>query len=489
MIVSYARTQVLDRTLLLRISATGDWLTARELSLEPVAFSVFGSDQRNHNQPVDSAGNYQLESMNAGGQAPKSQGIVCGLASDLWARIFSCLEDPNECLGYVNLEQQEQEEAEHAAFFELRLVCKAFNQIFADYHPCLTRSLTLRWSLAHSHVPSLMSWLHDCMALKRLIMLCPADFTEIVLAKLSFSVAPEIVQILRAGPMAVQLLSAFNSLKMCHLESTEQHDDLSLSALQSLCSLASLRLYHGTFFDVPVASSLTALHLEFATVTAAEGSDCSGLCDLKVCNSNLLGLHTHGLLGCVSLQELTCWDCSISAASSLDNFEVHDNVQCSVLADMLQLKKLYLTVGAPRTGQSMPDFDWTYCIKSLRSLTYNFQADAVVTQQLSMLSNLTQLDIGNISGNIFLDDRCVELAVDWSLLSKLQKLSMQNCAFKFDKQILGLSKVQSLRLLAVDNIVCRDSLTVNCLVWLVSSLNKNCPNVEVTVGESEAYLE
>jgi len=203
MIVSYARTQVLDRTLLLRISATGDWLTARELSLEPVAFSVFGSDQRNHNQPVDSAGNYQLESMNAGGQAPKSQGIVCGLASDLWARIFSCLEDPNECLGYVNLEQQEQEEAEHAAFFELRLVCKAFNQIFADYHPCLTRSLTLRWSLAHSHVPSLMSWLHDCMALKRLIMLCPADFTEIVLAKLSFSVAPEIVQILRAGPACI----------------------------------------------------------------------------------------------------------------------------------------------------------------------------------------------------------------------------------------------------------------------------------------------
>ncbi len=64
---------------------------------------------------------------------PKSQEIVCGLASDLWARIFSRLEDPNDCLGYQN-KHPEHDQAEHAAFFQLRLVCRAFNQIFADYH-------------------------------------------------------------------------------------------------------------------------------------------------------------------------------------------------------------------------------------------------------------------------------------------------------------------------------------------------------------------
>jgi len=424
--------------------------------------------------------------MAAGRQAPKSQENVCGLASDLWARIFSRLEDPNDCLGYQNMEHPEQDQAEHAAFFQLRLVCRAFNQIFADYHPCLTRSLTLGWSLADHHVPSLMSWLHGCTALKRLEMLCPPDCTETVLAKLSFTVALDVVQIVSARPMAVQLLSAFSGLRVCHLEATHQDEDLSLSALQSLCSLASLRLYHGTFSDVPVASLLTALHIDSASVTAAEGSDCSGLLDLQVCESTLLDLHTRGLLGCSSLQRLTCWDCSITAADVLDIFEVYAGFQCCVPIDMPQLKHLHLHVGPPSTGQSMPDFGWTYCIKSLQFLRYDFQANVVVTQQLSMLSNLAELHIDKCRG---VPDPCVDLAVDWSLLSKLQKLFLRNSTFKFDKQILGLSKLQSLRLLGVDNIFCRDSLTVNCLVWLISSLNKNCPNVEVDMGElkSEAY--
>ena len=429
--------------------------------------------------------------MSIGGQARKSQETVCGLASDLWAHIFSCLEDSNECLGYKDMGQQDLDEAEHAAFFQLRLVCKAFNQIFAAYHSCLKRSLTLRYGLADQHVPSLMNWLHGCTALKRLELLCPSDCTETVLAKLSFTVALDIVQILSARPTTVQLLSIFSGLRMCHLEPAHPDVDLSLSALQTLCSLASLRLYHGRFSHVPVASFLTALHLESASVVAAEGSDCSGLLDLEVCNSMLLDLHTRGLLGCSSLQRLTCWDCSITAADILDIFEVHAGPHyCSVPVDMPQLQHLHLGVGPPSSEsvQSMPDFDWTYCIKSLRYLKYDFQANVVVTQQLSMLSNIAQLHIDSCNGDPLPSDCCVELTVDWSLLSNLQELFLHNSTFKFDTQILGLSKLQSLRLLAVDNILCKDPLTVNCLVWLVTSLNANCPNVEVAMGRSEAYL-
>lgn len=426
--------------------------------------------------------------MSTGGQAPKSQETVCGLASELWAHIFSRLEDSNGCLGYQDMEQQDLDEAEHAAFFQLRLVCKAFNQIFADYHLCLKRSLTLRSRLADQHIPSLISWLHGCTALKRLQLLCPSDCTEIVLAKLSFTVALDVVQILSARPMAVQLLSVFSGLRMCHLEPAHPDVDLSLSALQALCSLACLRLYHGSFSDVPVASFLTALHLESASVVAAESSDCSGLLDLQVCGSTLLHLHTRGLLGCSSLQRLTCWDCCITAADAVDIFEVHAGFYCSVPVDMPQLKHLHLGVKAPSSVQSMPDFDWTYCIKSLRYLKYDFQANVVVTQQLSMLSNLAQLHIDSCNGVTLPSDYCVELTVDWSLLSSLQKLFIHNSTFKFDRQILGLSKLQSLRLLAVDNILCRDPLTVNCLVWLVTSLNANCPNVEVAMGRSEACL-
>ncbi len=382
--------------------------------------------------------------MAAGRQAPRSQEVVCGLASDLWARIFSCLEDPNECLGYQNTEQQYHEEAEHATFFKLRLVCKAFNQIFADYHPCLTRSLTLRSCLAHHRVPSLTGWLHGCTALKRLGLFChPAD-AETVLDKLS-STAIEIVQILNVRPRVVQLLSAFNGLRMCHLEPRNQHNALSLSALGALCSLASLNLWLGSFCDVPIASCLTALYLESATVTAAEGSNCSALCDLVACNSTLLGLHTRGLLGCASLQELTCWDYSISAANAMDKFEVHDKVQWSVPAEMPHLKYLNLGVGTSSRGQSRHDFDWTYCIRSLRMLTYTFHSSAVVTQQLSMLSNLSQLDIdscGNDTWYSRLGDYCVELPLDWLLLPNLQKLWIQNCTFKFDEQMLGPQEQQ-----------------------------------------------
>lgn len=160
----------------MRICATKaepcDRVFGRELSINLVESSVFSSNQCIQNQHVYSAGSYRPGCMAAGRQAPRSQEVVCGLASDLWARIFSCLEDPNECLGYQNMEQHDQDEAEFEAFFQLRLVCKAFNQIFADYHPCLTRSLTLRECLADHHVPSLMTWLHGCMALKRLELFC-----------------------------------------------------------------------------------------------------------------------------------------------------------------------------------------------------------------------------------------------------------------------------------------------------------------------------
>lgn len=62
--------------------------------------------------------------MSTGGQAPKSQETVCGLASELWAHIFSRLEDSNGCLGYQDMEQQDLDEAEHAAFSSFVLFAK-----------------------------------------------------------------------------------------------------------------------------------------------------------------------------------------------------------------------------------------------------------------------------------------------------------------------------------------------------------------------------
>lgn len=124
-------------------------------------------------------------------------------------------------------------------------------------------------------------------------------------------------------------------------------------------------------------------------------------------------------------------------------------------------------------------------------LTYTFQASAVVTQQLSMLSNPSKLDIDSCGNDPWynkLGDDFVELAVDWLLLPNMQKLWMQNGTYKFDERMIGLSQLQSLRFLQVRNVVCRDSLTVNCLVRLVCSLKMNCPNVQVAMGESEAYL-
>ena len=304
---------------------------------------------------------------------------------------------------------------------------------------------------------------------------------EMALVKLSFATKLEAAYLEAVRPQTIKLLSTFSCLRSCHLRPANRETEINMSALQQLCSLESLGLIRGCFADVPIASCLTALYIAGAQVTVAEGSVCSALSCLEVCSSVLEGLHTEGLLGCKNLQSLMCRNCKVSAAHEENYFQVHDSIECFVPTGTSQLTRLtclHVDVGDIDVGLRCPDFAWTFQVRSLHSLTYKLQScDTAcdVLPQLTLLTNLEQLDIDGSDTSLTKRKSWVGLLVDWSLMSKLQKLEFRNGKFEFRKQILGLSKLTSLKSFSLDNVICRDPLTVNGLVVLVTRLREHCP--------------
>lgn len=312
------------------------------------------------------------------------------------------------------------------------------------------------------------------------------------LVTLSFGNKLEVAYLEAVRPQTMNLLPMFGWLRSCHLEPADWQSEMDLSALQHLCSLKSLGLIRGWFTDVPIALSLTALRIDEAEVTAAEDSVCSALSCLQICGGILHGLHTDGLLGCKNLQSLLCGNCTISAANQENYFRVMDAQACFVLEGISQLTRLtclHAVIGEAHAWARCPDFTWTFQVSSLRKLTYRLQShDSAcdVLPQLTLLTNLEQLDIhSNTPDTAWTEQKCwVRLLVDWSLMSKLQKLEIRNGTFEFDHQILGLSKLTSLKHVSIDNVICKDPPTVSCLEALVTRLSQHCPALQVRMGTS-----
>lgn len=106
-------------------------------------------------------------------QAPSFDGI-CRLPNDLWVRVFAALDHPADRSALGQAERRARQ-AESSAYFRLRLVCKAFDQVFREHHPQLTRSVTLCEHLREQHISSLLGWLHGCHGLLRLEAFCDSE--------------------------------------------------------------------------------------------------------------------------------------------------------------------------------------------------------------------------------------------------------------------------------------------------------------------------
>ena len=101
---------------------------------------------------------------------------------------------------------------------------------------------------------------------------------------------------------------------------------------------------------------------------------------------------------------------------------------------------------------------------------------------MTLLTNLEQVDIHS-TDTAWTKQKCwVRLLVDWSLMSKLRTLEIRNGTFEFGLQILGLSKLTSLKSLSIDNVICKNPLTVSYLVVLATRLSQSCPAVQVRMG-------
>lgn len=154
---------------------------------------------------------------------------------------------------------EDAEVAAQAAFFSVRLVCRAFNIVF-KLHPALPDKIILGRTFGTEQLLNLLKMMHNITGLTHVRAVCSPQYTEATLARLLKTTQLSCVMAASARPPTLRILSAFKFLKVCVLRRPEP-SVWNLSALQHLSSLRRLQLEAGTFDCFPAALALKRLTL------------------------------------------------------------------------------------------------------------------------------------------------------------------------------------------------------------------------------------
>ena len=227
------------------------------------------------------------------------------LSRDLWGRVLSFavagVADGSD-MAFFSSRQWSKEQA---AYFKLRLVCKAFNQAFLDY-PQLSRGLILRRPVRSRN--SLTTWLQRHHgSVQTFAGFAGSPTVELVLkALLQRPSASRTVFLWQCNPKALARLQGWENLT--YLEIAEPYDQLNLSML-SIPQLKIMVLRSGYYHCWHLPEHLSSLTLAGAILFCQPENAClTSLKKLKLSDSRLQGVHSRGVLGCCFLEGLTCLD-------------------------------------------------------------------------------------------------------------------------------------------------------------------------------------
>lgn len=368
--------------------------------------------------------------------------LVDRLTIDMWAKIFSHFEDPS--LAFV-LSDTEHDEGAQAAALGLRLVCKKFKQAFSHPHPGQTKSLLLRKGLKQKDMPSLLAWVHRSNGLRKLEAFCNSEYTELVMAKLSYTAQLQVVDLMNVRKTTVHLLSAFQHVCVCTLQATEGNTALDLSALKSLDSLRCLRLLHGTYVSVHLPVSVQKVWFGHAHITAAQSiTMTNNLWSVTIFDSYIEGLHAHGLSACQNLQELQVCNAHVHADHAAEVLKASTIYQDFWPPSFLRLKKLSYLYVLYENNQGYSKLNSIFYLTQLKALRLEFAHSIFIGNCLAKLSNLEVLTLQSEESDRQ-SESCIECVVDWHKMSGLQRVTFGPGRFKFSSEVGGLAKLDHLR--------------------------------------------
>ena len=392
------------------------------------------------------------------------------LSRDLWGRILSFavagVADESD-LGLLSpgycFKQQ-------AAFHNLRLVCKAFNQAFLDY-PHLSRGLVLKSPLGSHN--SLMTWLqrhHGSVQTFAGFVESP-DVELVLKTLLQRPSALRTVFLQQCNPTGLASLQGWENLTT--LEIAVPNDELNLSVL-GLTQINTMVLRNGDYRCLHLPEHLSSLTLSGAILVCQPEDAClTSLKKLKLSDSRLQGVHSRGVLGCCSLEGLTCLESLIvhddAAASSPTDLCCIPPVQVPAEMSVLpNLASLDITIATDSTVH----VSFFYGFHSLQDLSVHARGASLHAKNglhaLTRLTSLTLLasDPYN-SVEIILDTRWYDLKV----------LEISCDRFFFLPSLLSLVDLPSLRSVSIVSSLPSDAYGVEVFAALTGLLAK-APNTE-----------
>lgn len=177
--------------------------------------------------------------------------------------IFSCLQPVNKNI----VDKRRLWNFSVAPFYELSLVCKAFNQILWT-DPKLHTGLYLSKRQGISSLASLVTWLcKDQACIHTLVIDCDQEWQPAALAVL-LGASVTTIRLANASIPTLEMLTQFQNIMQCVI-SVSRATNFGLS-LKALPNLRNLTLDDGDFTGVEDAISLTSLTLRESVSTFRE---------------------------------------------------------------------------------------------------------------------------------------------------------------------------------------------------------------------------
>ena len=272
--------------------------------------------------------------------------------------------------------------ASQAQAHRLLLVCRRFRDTIQQAE-LLSRTVVLGPDLNTQTCHSLQLWLQRNGASVRQLaafssrpQLNPA-LTAVLQA------APRLAEVLVTDccTQTVQRLSSLSRVTVCELESLTE---VNLDALQTLKSLHTLRLLHGSFEAEQLPCHLTALGLHQASMTTDTDCECvTSLKNLSLVHSYLDGLHEQGLPACLNVESVHCCFGTIRAGYDESFCTDHDCYLMTAehLSALTCMKDLSLTFRW--CTHHVMDISPLYALTSLESFPVN-----VVSYPFSLVLHL-----------------------------------------------------------------------------------------------------
>ncbi len=251
---------------------------------------------------------------------------------------------------------------------------------------------------------------------------------------------------------------------------------LDLAALEGLSDLQDLSLQGKTFKNFEALKQLISL---------------------SITSSNVLSTHNCGCM--TALRKIHMTDSVIQDSIVLESLQTLQWADCKVYGNSpagiygVSMSHYMKLIGSPETTfvknlvelsfktdtSSWSDLSWILQLTSLCSLQLAVQSELVVTEDLSLLLNLTEIifETNSLGRKPF----TLTFQVNWGLMRKLCNVTFGRGSYQFGPEITSIATLGHLVRMSVVCMIPADYSTVRHFARLVNTLAQERPTVRVLI--------